>query len=178
MLKKTLILLVAAIAVFAVAAALQPDEFRVSRSIKLTASPAKIFRYVNTLSKWDNWSPWAKRDPEAKFAYEGPAAGVGAVMRWEGNVDVGRGSMTITESRANEFIQIRLEFTGPMTDVSTSEFAFKPEGDQTTVTWTLYGQNIFFEKAIGLVLDIEGMVGADFEAGLANMKSFVEAAYE
>lgn len=157
--------------------AMQPTEFRVERSATIPAPPEEVFAQVNDFHAWKEWSPWAKLDPQSKETYEGPAAGTGAIFKWSGNNEVGEGMMTITDSRPNEMILIKLEFTRPFAAANTTEFTFKPEGDQTRVTWSMFGQNSFMGKAIHLVMDMDKMVGANFEQGLAQMKSAVEAAH-
>ncbi|MBI2924099.1 MAG: SRPBCC family protein [Verrucomicrobia bacterium] len=175
MVKKILIALAAIIVVFVVIVALQPSDFRVTRSATMSAKPAAVFDQVNDLHKWEAWSPWAKLDPAAKNTFEGPAAGTGAIFRWAGNNQVGEGSMTITESRPNELVRFRLDFLKPMAGSSDAEFTFKPEGNQTTVTWTMTGENNFIAKAICLFMSMDKMVGGQFETGLASIKSIVEA---
>lgn len=174
MLKKILIALVAIVGVFCVVAAMQPADFRVERSATLSAPADTVFAQVNNLHKWEAWSPWAKLDPNAKNTFEGPAAGVGAVMHWEGNREVGVGSMTITESRAGERIAMKLEFLKPFAATHTGEFTFKPEGNGIVVTWSMSGTKNFMGKAMGLVFSCDKMVGGKFEEGLANMKALVE----
>jgi uncharacterized protein YndB with AHSA1/START domain len=175
-LKILLIAIPVLIAIFLVIVAMQPSDFRVVRSTTIAAPPEAVFPHVNELKKWDAWSPWAKLDPNAKSTFEGPEAGTGAVMTWAGNNDVGEGRMTITENRPNELVQFKLEFYKPMAGTCTAEFAFKPEGNQTTVTWSMSGQNNFMAKAVGLFMDCDAMVGGQFEQGLANLKSATEGA--
>lgn len=175
MLKKILIIFALAVAAFLIAAAMQPADFRVTRSATLSAQPAAVFEHVNDLHKWNDWSPWAKLDPAAKNTFEGPASGVGAVFRWAGNHEVGEGSMTITESRPLELIRIKLEFVKPFAATNTTEFVFKPAGDQTEVTWSMSGTNNFTGKCMSLVMNCDKMVGGMFEKGLANMAAVVEA---
>ena len=175
MLDIILILVAIAIIIFIIAAAMQPSDFRVTRTATISAPASAVFAQVNELQKWDAWSPWAKLDPEAKNSFEGPASGVGAIMRWTGNNKVGQGSMTIMESRPGEFISFKLEFLKPFAATNTAEFTFTSENDQTTVTWTMYGKNNFMSKAMGLIMNCEKMVGGQFEKGLAALKSLVEA---
>ncbi len=175
MLRKILIALAAIVVVFVVVVAMQPSEFRVVRSATISAPASAVFAQVNDLHKWEAWSPWAKLDPAAKSTFEGPPAGTGAIFRWAGNNQVGEGRMTITESRPNELIRFNLEFFKPMAGTSTAEFTFKPEGNETTVTWSMTGKNNFFAKAMCLFMDMDKMVGGQFEKGLAAMKSIVEA---
>lgn len=157
--------------------AMQPSEFRIERSATIAAPPEEVFAQVNDFHAWKEWSPWAKLDPQSKETYEGPEAGTGAIFKWSGNNEVGEGMMTITDSRPNELILIKLEFMRPFAATNTAEFAFKPEGNQTRVTWAMFGKNTFMSKAIHLVMDMDKMVGANFEQGLAQMKSVAESAH-
>jgi len=175
MLDIILILVAIAVIIFIVAAAMQPSEFRVTQTITISSPASAVFAQVNELQKWDAWSPWAKLDPEARNSFEGPVSGTGAIMRWAGNNKVGQGSMTITESRPDEFIRFKLEFLKPFVATNTSEFTFAFENDEATVTWSMYGKNDFKGKAIGLIMNCEKMVGGQFEQGLAALKSVVEA---
>jgi len=176
MLDIILILIAGAVIIFLIFAAMQPSDFRVTRTGTISAPASAIFAQVNDLQKWDAWSPWAKLDPEAKNSFEGPTSGTGAIMRWSGNNKVGQGSMTIIESRPDEFIRFKLEFLKPFAATNTAEFTFNSENDQTTVTWSMYGKNTFMSKAIGLVMSCDKMVGSQFEQGLAALKSVVETA--
>lgn len=176
MLKKILAALVSIIVVFLIVVAFQPSDFRVTRSATIAAPPAAVFPHVNELRNWNAWSPWAKLDPNAKNTFEGPPSGKGAVFAWAGNNQVGEGRMTITESRANELVRFQLEFFKPMAGTSASEFTFKPQGNQTEVTWTMTGKNNFIAKAMCLFMSIDKMVGGQFEQGLASMKSLAEKA--
>jgi accessory colonization factor AcfC len=176
MLKKIFIVLAAIIVAFLVVVAMQPSEFHITRSDTMAAPAAAVFEQVNDFHKWDAWSPWAKLDPEVKNTFEGPPARQGAVFAWVGNNQVGEGRMTITESRTNELVRFNLEFFKPMAGTSTSEFTFKSEGNQTTVTWSMDGKNNFIAKAMCLFMNMDKMVGGQFEKGLASIKAIVEAA--
>lgn len=176
MLKKILVVIAAILIVFVVIVAVQPSEFQVSRTATMSAPASAVFTQVNDLHKWEAWSPWAKLDPAAKNTFEGPPAGTGAVFSWAGNNQIGEGRMTITESRTNDLIRFNLEFIKPMAGTSTSEFKFKPEGNQTTVTWSMSGKNNFIAKAMCLFVSMDKMLGGEFEKGLASIKSIVETA--
>lgn len=178
MLKKILIGLVALVVVFVVIVALQPADFRVERTAMISAPAAVVFEKVNNLRTWQEFSPWAKLDPAAKATFEGPESGVGAVFVWAGNDQVGEGRMTITESRPHELVRFRLDFVKPFEGTNDTEFTFKPEGDQTRVSWVMTGKNNFLFKAIGLFMDCDEMVGPQFEEGLANLKVLSEAPAE
>lgn len=157
-----------------IAAARQPDEFRITRSLLIPVPASAIFPHINNLHKWEAWSPWAKLDPNAKNTFEGPEEGAGSKMSWAGNNKVGVGSMTITESKANESIQFQLDFLKPMKASNKAEFTFQPDGNQTQVTWSMSGTNNFMAKLIGLIMNCDKMVGGQFEQGLASLKAVVE----
>ncbi len=176
MLKKILIALAAIVVVFVVVVAMQPSDFRIARTATISAPAPALFAQVNDFHNWEEWSPWAKLDPAAKTTFEGPAAGTGATFRWAGNKEIGEGSMTITESRPSDLIRIKLEFLKPFAATNTAEFTFKPDGDQTAVTWSMAGQSNFIGKTFCLFMDRDKMVGGKFEEGLSRMKSVVEAA--
>lgn len=174
MFKKILIALVLIVGGFALYVATQPDEYRIERSLAMAAPPAAVFEQVNDFHKWDAWSPWVKVDPNAKMSFEGPATGVGAIVRWDGNEDVGKGSMTILESKPNELVRIRLAFEKPMEDSATTEFTLKPDGDRTVTTWSMYGKRGFVGKAVCSLMNMETMIGGKYEEGLASIKKIVE----
>lgn len=174
MLKKILIALAVIVIVFVIVVALQPAGFRIVRSTTIAAPAPKVFEQVNDFHKWDGWSPWAKLDPAMKTTFDGAPAGTGAIYSWSGNNDVGEGRMTLTESRPNELVQIKLEFIKPFAATNTTEFTFKPEADKTMVTWSMFGTNNFMAKAFGLFMNMDKMVGGDFEKGLAQLKSVAE----
>lgn len=166
--------LVALLAIFAVVVAMQPSEFQVSRTATMPAPAGAIFPHVNELKKWEPWSPWMKLDPNARSTFEGPEGGKGAAMTWAGNSQVGEGRMTIIESKPNELVRFRLEFYKPMEGTSEATFTFKPEGNQTVVTWSMTGKNNFIAKAMCLFMDMDKMVGGEFEKGLASLQAIVE----
>jgi hypothetical protein len=176
MFKKILIGLAAVIAIFLVAAAMQPDDFRVSRTTTFAAPASVVFEQINNLQKWNAWSPWAKLDPNVKNTFDGPPAGVGASFAWAGNSQVGEGKMTITVSQPNEVVLMKLEFIKPFAATNMTEFTFKPEGNQTTVTWSMFGKNNFVGKCMSLVMNCDKMIGGQFEQGFANLKGIVEGA--
>lgn len=162
------------VVLFLIVVALQPSKFRVERKTSIAASPAVVFGQVNSFRKWNDWSPWAKLDPTAKNSFDGPESGVGAKFSWEGNNKVGQGRMTILESSPSELIRIKLEFVKPFACTNTAEFTFRPEGNQTVVTWAMTGENNFMGKAFCMFMNMDKMVGGDFEKGLASMKAISE----
>src|SRR5215471_13225290 len=175
MLRKVLAALLVIVVVLVFVIAMQPSEFHVARATTIAAPAPVVFAQVNDFHKWEAWNPWGKLDPAAKQTYGGAPAGTGAVYSWSGNSQVGEGRMTVVESRPSDLIRIKLEFFKPMAGVSTAEFTFKPEGDQTAVTWAMTGTNNFVGKVMCLVVNMDRMIGGQFEKGLADMKAVAEA---
>ena len=175
MLKKILIVVALIIIVFVVVIAVQPAQYRVVRTATIAAPPATVFEQVNDLHKWEAWSPWAKLDPNMKLTFDGPPAGTGAIYHWSGNNKVGEGRMTITESRPSDLVRIKLDFIKPFASTADTEFTFKPEADQTAVKWSMAGKKNFMSKAFGLFVNMDKMIGADFEKGLQQLKSVAES---
>jgi len=165
MLARVLLILAALGAVLVIAVAVQPAGFRIVRSATMSASAAIVFAQVNDFHRWRAWSPWEKIDPALRRTYEGAPAGSGAVYRWAGNHEVGEGVMTIIESRPSELMA-----------TNTAEFTFKPDGDRTLVTWSMEGRNDFLAKSLHLIMNMDRMIGGNFEKGLAQMKAVAEAA--
>jgi polyketide cyclase/dehydrase/lipid transport protein len=176
MLKIILIALALIVIVVVVVVALQPSEFRVARSATMSAPAPAIFAQVNDFHKWEAWNPWGKIDPAMKQNYQGAPAGTGAIYTWAGNNEVGEGRMTIIESRPSTLIRINMEFFKPFAATNTAEFTFKREDNQSNVTWSMAGKNNFMAKAIHLFMNMDKMIGGQFEKGLAQMKAVVEAA--
>jgi uncharacterized protein YndB with AHSA1/START domain len=175
MIKKILLGLVAIIALILIVAAFQSDEFRVTRSATLAASPEALFEQVNDHHKFNAWNPWMKLDPGVKITYSGSAAGVGAACSWQGNSEVGAGTATIIESKPGELVRLRMDWKEPMSGSSTADFTFKPEGDKTVVTWDMYGPKPFIGKVMGLFMNCDKMCGDQFEKGLSNLAQVVAA---
>lgn len=155
-------------------AATKPDTFRLERSNTIQAPAAKVFPHVNDFHAWTAWSPWEKLDPNLKRSYSGAESGPGAVYEWAGDDKVGKGRMEILEAAAPAKIVIKLSFIEPFKAENRAIFTFAPEGEATKVTWAMEGQNQFVGKVISLFMDMDTMVGKDFETGLANLKAVAE----
>ena len=175
MLKKIAIALVLILVVLAGYVATRPADFRIVRSRTVAAAPDVVHAYVNDFHKWPEWSPWEKLDPAMKREYSGAPSGTGAAYHWSGNDEVGEGHMTITDSRPPQSVTIRLEFLKPFAATSTTQFDFAPSGSGTNVTWAMAGHNNFMAKAFSAVMDMDKIVGADFEKGLAALDTATAA---
>lgn len=158
----------------AVMIAMRHAEFSLVRHATVNAPPEKVFELINDFNQWDAWSPWAKLDPAMKKSVGRVSAGEGATYEWSGNSDVGKGKMTITGSQPHQRVVIRLEFLEPMAATNMTTFTLKPEGSGTKVEWSMSGTNDFMAKAFDFFMDMDKMVGADFDRGLQQMKALAE----
>ena len=155
-------------------AATKPDKFRVQRSATMKAPPEKIFPLINDFHKWGSWSPWEKLDLVMKKTHSGAASGKGAIYEWEGNKKVGQGRMEITDESPPSKVAIKLDFIKPFQANNKAEFALDRQGDSTNVTWTMDGSQPFMFKVMGVFMNLDNMIGKDFEAGLASIKGIAE----
>lgn len=176
---QTILIIIAVIVVIGVAALLgltmtMPNTFRVQRSATMKAPPEKIFPLINDFHQWPSWSPWEKLDPAMKRTHSGPASGPGAVYEWEGNKQVGKGRMEITEASPPSKLTLKLDFLKPFEAHNTVDFLLDRQGDATNVTWAMYGPQGFMFKVMHLFFNMDKMVGKDYEKGLANLKAIVE----
>jgi uncharacterized protein YndB with AHSA1/START domain len=175
MVLKILIGLAVVIVVLVIVIATRPSKFHLERSIAIAAPPEVVFAQVNDFHAWTGWSPWEKMDPQLKRTYDGASSGAGAIYAWTGNAKVGGGRMTIQRSDRPSQIVIKLEFFKPWKATNTATFTFVPEAGGTKLTWAMDGTNNFMAKGFHMVMDFDKLVGADFERGLASIKSLAEA---
>ena len=182
-LKFTVSFFIFLILVVVVAAALQPNQFRIERTVDIESSSEKVFAKINDLHQWPAWSPWAKTDPEMKTDYSGTAQGIGAVYSWRGTAKVGAGRMEIMTSLPGKRVDLKIEFFEPFKAENLVEFlivpSLNPAGSKnqmmsTKLTWAMSGPKPFMSRAMGLFMDFDKMVGTDFEKGLETLKKICE----
>ncbi|WP_018773226.1 SRPBCC family protein [Arthrobacter sp. 131MFCol6.1] len=149
------------------------STYEVTRSAVIPAPAEDIFPLVNSFREWTKWSPWESVDPAMERSYSGNESGVGAKYAWSGNRKAGSGTMEIVDTAEPRNIKIRLEFTKPFKAVNPTSFTFTPSGDGTQVTWTMTGENKGIGKVFALFMNMDKMVGADFEKGLASLAGAV-----
>ncbi|MGL4322484.1 MAG: SRPBCC family protein [Beijerinckiaceae bacterium] len=157
-------------------AATRPDHFKIVRSAVVPAAPAAVFAQINDLQRWQGWSPWEGLDPALKRSYSGPPAGVGAAYGWQGNTKAGEGRMEIVESVPDQTIVFKLDFLKPFEAHNRVTFTLVPVAAGTQVTWAMDGPQNFMAKLMGALLNIDRMVGRDFEKGLARLSEVVKTA--
>ena len=152
----------------------KPDIFRIQRVATIKAPAESIFALINDFHRWGSWSPWESKDPAMKRTFSGAESGKGAVYAWDGNKNVGSGRMEILDTSAPSKIVIKLDFFTPFEGHNTAEFTMLPQGDGTHVTWLMHGPARFLTRLIQVFMNLDNMIGKDFEAGLANLKTITE----
>jgi len=173
MLKSTLLVIAAALAVLLVYAATKPDTFRVERSVRIQASPEKLHAMINDLRSFNTWNPYERKDPALKGSYGPTTVGTGARYGWESR-EVGTGSLAILETVPASKVTMALDFVKPFEAHNQAEFTLQPEQGGTRVTWAMHGPVPYLGKVMHVFINVDRMVGTDFEAGLANLKSLAE----
>jgi hypothetical protein len=151
-----------------------PASFTVKRSLDMRAPADRLFPQIAYFNAWSAWSPYEKRDPAMKRRFSGKPSGVGAIYEWDGNRNVGQGRMEILESTPPSKVRIDLQFMKPFKAHNVAEFTFDPHGQNTTVTWAMHGPTTFMSRVMGLFINMDKMIGKDFEAGLQNLKAIAE----
>ncbi len=157
-------------------AALKPNEMRIERSATIKAAPERIFELINDFHGWSKWSPWDKIEPAMQRTYDGESAGEGARYAWVGD-KVGSGSMEILSATAASHIKIKLDFIKPFEGHNITEFSLEPDGDSTKVTWLMHGPSAFVSKIMSVFVNMDQMIGKDFEKGLVDLKLVTERAH-
>ena len=168
------IVLAVVIAIVMTLAAGKPDTFRIERTATMNAPAEKVFPLISDFREWLNWSPWEGRDPALKRNYSGAERGKGAVYAWDGNKNVGSGRMEILEADSPSKIVIKLDFLKPFEAHNTAEFTMLPQGGATNVVWVMHGPAPFMSKVMQVFMNMDRMIGKDFEVGLASLKAVSE----
>jgi hypothetical protein len=174
MLKKIALVVILLIGGLLVFAATRPDSMHVQREAVINAPADEIFPLINDFHRWSEWSPYEKIDPGMKKSYSGAASGPGAVYEWHGNSDAGQGRMEITDAAPPSRVKIKLDFIEPFEAHNVTEFSLAPEGTSTRVTWAMDGPTPYVAKLMGVFVDMNDLLGKDFESGLANLKAIAE----
>jgi hypothetical protein len=164
-----------AIAALLLYAASRPDVIRIERSVHIAAPSERIRPLIDDMQLFNTWNPYNRKDPLMKASYRGPGSGPGAAYDFDGNKNVGKGSIQITEPSGPDRVSMRLDMTAPMACHNAIDFILAPQGDTTTqVTWAMQGPCPFMGKLMGVIFNMDKMVGRDFESGLASLKTLAE----
>lgn len=169
-----LVIILLLILVLVIFAMTKPNEFAIRRSISIHAPAEKVYALIADFREWPKWSPWEKLDPGMKKTLSGADMSKGAIYEWEGNKQVGAGRMEIIEALPSSRIAIKLSFFRPFKAENKTLFTLVPAGDGTNVSWEMSGVNNLTLKIMGIVMNMDKMVGRDFEKGLTAMKAEAE----
>jgi uncharacterized protein YndB with AHSA1/START domain len=156
------------------AASARPASFRLRREIVIAAPPHTIFALLEDFHRWRDWSPWEDLDPAMTRSFSGASSGKGAIYEWSGNRKVGQGRMQITRAAGPRSLEIDLQFIAPWKARNLTQFEVTPRVDGTRVEWTMSGASPFMFRLMGLVMDMDAMIGKDFDKGLARLKALAE----
>jgi uncharacterized protein YndB with AHSA1/START domain len=168
------VIVLAVAGVAAYAAVTQPDSFRVTRSLDISAPPERIYPILSDFHRSPEWSPYEKLDPDMNRTHSGAAAGKGAVYAWDGDSNAGAGRMEIVDAVPNQSVTLKLDFIRPFEGSNVVEYKLQPKGSVTQVSWDMHGPMPFISKVICVFFDLDKMIGKDFEAGLASLKTLAE----
>lgn len=170
------ILLVLAIAIggLLLYASTKPDDFAYTRSATISAPAERIFPLIADFHQWRAWSPYENKDPQMTRTLSGAPSGVGAIYEWSGDKNVGQGRMEIVESTPPSRVLIKLDFFKPFKANNMAEFTITPSSGGSRVVWTMRGRANLMSKVMGVIMDLDKMIGKDFEIGLANLKRIAE----
>ncbi|MEO2051076.1 MAG: SRPBCC family protein [Allomuricauda sp.] len=170
-----LYILLGIVLLIAILAALAPKTYNVSRSIEISRPKAEVFDYLKYLKKQDEWSPWAKRDPNMEQKFTGTDGEVGAISYWNGNKEVGEGEQELTKIIDGERIESELRFLKPWKSESNAYLVTEAiDASTTKVTWGFTGHNKFPMSIMMLFMNMDKMIGKDFEEGLVSLKEKME----
>lgn len=174
MLKKIGLFLLVGVLIVLGLAALQPATYSVQRSLVIRSAPEHIIPLISDFHQWKSWSPWENIDPSMKRTFKGAPGDKGAFYSWDGNDEVGAGSMEITEITPPSKVVIKLDFLRPFPSQNQTVFTLTAQDGGTLVTWTMSGPHSYISKLMGLFASMDSMIGKYFEQGLASMQSVAE----
>ncbi|RZK50474.1 MAG: polyketide cyclase [Pedobacter sp.] len=173
-LKIIIIVIIALAAIIIIGGMFLPKNYVVSRSSQINAPDSIIYNNIADFQKFNSWSPWVKMDPDADYTYSGNPKQIGHNVAWDGD-EMGKGSMTILALEPYRMIDIDLHFLEPMDSQANTRFMIEPAGNGNTVTWTMSGENNLLARWMCVFMDMDKMVGGDFESGLNSLKGISEA---
>lgn len=169
------IIILGLIAIEVIAGLLAPKKCHVERTVVINAPRALVFTHVNYWKNWQDWSPWAERDSTMLATVEGPDGQKESICKWVGDPKLtGSGEMISTGVIENKELKYHLHFSEHIESESEGYVKLADVDDGIQVTWAFYGETPFPRNVMMLLIDMDGMVGPDFERGLALLKDIVE----
>lgn len=174
MLKKIAAVLGLAVVAVLIVASTKPNTFHVERKVLIKAPPEKIFPWLENPQKTAEWSPWEKKDPAMKKTFSGPPKGVGAAYAWDGNKEIGAGRLELTEVVVPKKVVMNLDFIRPMEGHNIAGYEVAPVAGGSEVTWYITGPSPFISKIMCVFMNMDKMIGAEFEKGLSDLKALAE----
>jgi effector-binding domain-containing protein len=170
--KKIFYVILALIALYFILAFFGPSEIRAERSIFVNAPVETVREKLGNYQYFhDRWSPWTRRDTTMKTEYSGDPGKPGHKHRWSGNSDVGSGEMEIASFSGDTIVQkIHFERGGD----AQARYIAEKAGEGTKVTWIMHSKVGFMGRTPMLFMNMEKMMGDDFEEGLQNLKKAIE----
>lgn len=163
------------IGILLIYAGVKSPQMEISRELLIKATPEIIFPYLNNSQKMNDWMPWQNSDPELKMLYSGPSEGAGSRSSWDSSGKMGTGYAEIIESIPNQSVKTKLEYTKPMVMSQVATMSLVPaENGETLVRWSVTGHNSFLFRLIGIFMNMDKMVGGEFEKGLTTLKTITE----
>lgn len=159
-----------------ITAGLQSPDYLITRTISINATPETIFPHLNSAQKSYDWMPWKAMDSQIQMNFSGPEEGPGSKASWSSPGEMGTGNSVVTESNFNKNVKVDIEYEKPVQMTQKSEFSMQPSANGTLVAWSVTGTNSFIGRVVCLFMNMDKMVGENFEKGLANLKTKIEAA--
>lgn len=172
-----LLISIAIVAVlFLVVGVVLPSSRQLTESVETNRKMSIVFDTINSLRRFDDWSPLVLRDPEVDLKLSGPESGVGARLDFAStNENIGKGSWEITESEqdARVVYTIEDEHRG---DNKRTAFTLTPTGRnnrnvEITQTFNVdYGWDLLGRYA-GMY--VSRNVGDDMKLGLGRLSNML-----
>lgn len=174
-LRYLLYFVLALVALFLIIALMAPKVTTVERTIEINAPASMVYEQINSLEDMDKWSPWKKADPNVEFKYTGESGKVGSEYYWSGNDEIGEGTQTITSIEEGKGVNTKLNFVRPWPGEADASVTIKEDRDSVTVaSWGFQSETAFPMNISNLFINMDKMLGPQYEEGLANLKKICE----
>ncbi len=170
------IVLVVLIVVPLIVALFVKKDYNIEREIVINKPKKEVFDYIRFLKNQSYYSKWVMMDPDMEVKYTGIDGAVGFVSSWKSDDNnVGEGEQEIIAIKEGEMIETKLRFKKPFEaedNVYLSTTALSE--NQTKVIWGFKGSFSYPMNLVGLLMDMENVLGGDLEISLKNLKTVLE----